>query len=78
MRKLEITSFPLFQVNVTMTVVFHIGNMAKDVDNLLKFVLDGLQKVAYTDDHSVAKIVIEKRHDAAHRFTFITLEPYTV
>jgi hypothetical protein len=41
LRSLKFKEPPLFlKVDLKVTAVFHIGNWAKDVDNLLKFILD--------------------------------------
>ena len=64
---LGISGFPLYggqgdDTTIQITVVFPITNMAKDIDNLLKFVLDTLQTVIYANDRLVMKVVAEKRH----------------
>ena len=55
---LGIHSFPLFEAQpIKITIVFAITNMAKDIDNLLKFVMDALQTVVYVNDRMVVKVV---------------------
>jgi Holliday junction resolvase RusA-like endonuclease len=69
--------YPFFQDDdVKLTIVFHVHNMNKDVDNLLKFVLDALRGVVYIDDRSILKVVAEKRHDL-HGFTEMAFTRHT-
>jgi hypothetical protein len=42
-------------------VSFHVMNTSKDVDNLLKFVLDALQTVLYSNDRFIYDIHARKR-----------------
>ena len=60
LKGLKFGQYPLFQVHLKITVAFHISNMTKDVDNLLKFVLDALQTIVYRNDRWVFKVVAEK------------------
>jgi Holliday junction resolvase RusA-like endonuclease len=76
-KDLKITDFPLLKVNLKIEVVFHVSNMAKDVDNLLKFVLDALNTVVYEDDRHVHKIVGTKYHSPLRGYTTISIEPMT-
>ena len=39
-------------------------NVANDVDNLLKFIMDGLQGIVYFDDKMIYKATIEKKQVA--------------
>ena len=71
-------TYPLFQVALKIQVTFHISNMAKDVDNLLKFVLDALQTIVYNDDRSVQKITAEKHHSPDRGYTTIAVEPFNI
>lgn len=49
---------------------------ARDVDNLAKTVLDGLNKVAYLDDHQVVELHVEKHYDVTPRLEVaITFDP---
>ena len=45
-----------------------------DIDNYIKSVLDGLNKVAYTDDRYIYKIEAEKRYTEYEARTEITIE----
>ena len=47
-----------------MEVMCYLTNVAKDVDNLLKFVMDVLQVIVYLDDKMVYKAAIEKKQVA--------------
>ena len=45
-----------------------------DIDNYIKSVLDGLNKVAYADDRYIYKIEAEKRYTEGEARTEITIE----
>ena len=45
-----------------------------DIDNYIKSVLDGLNKVAYADDRYIYKIEAEKRYTEYEARTEITIE----
>ena len=61
-----------------LTIVFGTSNKAKDTDNLLKFIMDALQKVVYADYQMVHKLVVEKQKiQAPHGFTKVKTEAYT-
>lgn len=45
----------------------------RDLDNVIKAVLDGLNGVAYHDDAQVTQIVAEKTVDRAHPATLIAI-----
>jgi Holliday junction resolvase RusA-like endonuclease len=60
------TDFPIFTgfpctLKLKVTVTFYINNLLKDVDNLLKFVLDGMQGTVYANDRDVYIVVTKKR-----------------
>lgn len=46
---------------VGVELTFYMGKTRPDLDNLVKLVLDGLNKVAYDDDIQVAQIIAERR-----------------
>jgi Holliday junction resolvase RusA-like endonuclease len=72
---LTFLQYPLFHVrHLKVTVAFYVSNMTKDVDNLLKFVLDALQMVVYTDDRCVYQIEASKWHSPDHGYTKISVE----
>jgi hypothetical protein len=49
--------FPLFVgANLTMNVPFSMMNTSKDLDNLLKFILDALQMVVFCNDKFLYEI----------------------
>jgi Holliday junction resolvase RusA-like endonuclease len=47
---------------ISIKVVILVNNVAKDIDNLLKFVLDILKSVIYANDRVVWAVVPEKWH----------------
>jgi Holliday junction resolvase RusA-like endonuclease len=56
---LGIHDFPLFGVPLKYIIVFGVSNPEKDVDNLLKFVMDALETVIYANDNKVRKVDME-------------------
>jgi Holliday junction resolvase RusA-like endonuclease len=77
LKSLKFDKFPIFKdVELKVTVVFHISNWLMDVDNLLKFVMDALEKIVYINDKCVNKIEAEKVLDPEHGFTTITVEVF--
>ena len=55
--------------------VFYLGTRRqKDVDNMLKLVLDGLNGVAWADDHQVTKTSTEKIHAPGDARTVVTIK----
>lgn len=61
-----VTDFPIFPgyhrtLKLKVTVTFHVNNLLKDVDNMLKFVLDGMQGTVYSNDRDVFIVVTEKK-----------------
>jgi Holliday junction resolvase RusA-like endonuclease len=51
MTELGITDFPFFErTRLQLKVTYGLSNNAKDVDNLLKFVMDALESVLYDND----------------------------
>jgi Holliday junction resolvase RusA-like endonuclease len=74
-----LSDFPLFMVQpLKVSVVFNVANMGKDIDNLLKFVMDTLQKLVYNNDRSVHFIECVKHHSPADGSTSIKVEPFVV
>ena len=62
---------------VTVAMRFYFANKRlPDVDNLVKSILDGLNKVAWKDDRQVARIEAERRFDTLERAEVI-ITPYT-
>ena len=59
---LSVGMFPMFDIAVSLEVkaIFFVSNMRKDVDNMLKFVLDALQGVVYPDDRIIVTIQAKK------------------
>ena len=57
-----IHSYPMFSSGTPLEVkvIFHVSNMRKDVDNLLKFVLDAMQGLVYVDDATIVHISATK------------------
>ena len=60
--ELAVAVFPMFDIAVSLEVkaIFFVSNMRKDVDNMLKFVLDALQGVLYPDDRIIVTIEAKK------------------
>jgi Holliday junction resolvase RusA-like endonuclease len=61
-----VVDFPIFPGNhrtlkLKVTVTFYINNLLKDIDNMLKFVLDGMQGTVYANDRDVYMVVTEKK-----------------
>ena len=77
LKGLQLGTYPVFSgelSEVRITVVFHVNNMLKDVDNLLKFVLDALETIVYANDRTVLQIVADKHYSPGHGFTTIAVE----
>ena len=79
LQEIGVTTFPIFDPEnhkeVTVVVDFYVANIRKDVDNMLKFVLDVLQTIIYRDDSCVFKVVATKIKTAvAHEKTEIKIE----
>ena len=56
-----VTNFPLFvEERVKIKVTFFVTNASKDIDNLLKFVMDALQGVIYPNDRMVFHAWVQK------------------
>ena len=55
-------TIPIFgdTTKIEMVIVCSITNESKDIDNLLKFIMDGLQSIIYRDDKMVYKATVEK------------------
>ena len=59
---LGVQQLPLFaEQRVKVTVDFYVTNLRKDVDNMLKFTLDILQGIAFSNDCNVFSVVANKR-----------------
>jgi Holliday junction resolvase RusA-like endonuclease len=55
-------------------VVFVSGTRRqRDVDNMLKLILDGLNGIAWADDHQVLRTVAEKGYDPGNARTVVTI-----
>ena len=55
-------TFPLFEngVKLKVTATFHVVDTRKDIDNLLKFLLDALAPVMYNNDNVIYSVVAKK------------------
>ena len=74
---LGISAFPFYGHHpITIRFVFGVANMARDIDNLLKFVMDALETVVYGNDRMVVGLVAVKRHTPVDGFTLIQVEPF--
>jgi Holliday junction resolvase RusA-like endonuclease len=61
MSDIGVTHFPLFlEERVKIKVTFFVTNAGKDIDNLLKFVMDALQGVIYPNDRMVFQALVKK------------------
>jgi Holliday junction resolvase RusA-like endonuclease len=72
------TDFPIFMgfpctLKLKVTVTFYINNLLKDVDNLLKFVLDGMQGTVYANNRDVY-IVVTKNKAFTTAFEYVDIE----
>lgn len=57
------------------TAEFHLGrNQRRDIDNMVKLVLDGLNKVAWEDDSQVVEITARKLFRAGQGRTVVSVE----
>jgi len=77
MLQFGISTFPFFsdEKKVKVTAIFGVSNEAKDVDNMLKFLLDAIQDVVYTNDNMVYKLVGTKIPVPIHQqYTMFSLE----
>ena len=76
MADLGTTDFPFFQGRkLKLTVTFALTNQAKDVDNLLKFVMDACEKVLYKNNALIWEAAEKKITVAsAEQFTQIQVE----
>jgi Holliday junction resolvase RusA-like endonuclease len=64
LNELGIVEFPVFQdqqhLKIQLNCTFYLHNEAKDVDNLLKFVMDALESVIYQNDRVVFETHLKK------------------
>ena len=79
------TQFPIFDptTNLRITVTFHVCRMTKDIDNLLKLILDVLNGVIYHNDAAVTMIVaqklrVESSNQSNHAFTDLTIAEHRI
>ena len=55
---------------------FHLAkHQRRDVDNMLKLILDGLNEVAWNDDHQVVEVIGRKHFDAGEGRTVVQVIP---
>ena len=76
---LGVSRFPMFAANTTLKVivVFYVANINKDIDNMLKFVLDVFQGSVYGNDNTICSIDAQKIHSMnGYEHTEITIENY--
>jgi Holliday junction resolvase RusA-like endonuclease len=80
MAQLGITDFPFFERRVLkLNVTFGLSNNAKDVDNLLKFVMDALESVVYDNDAWIVDVHAKKTTVLiAQQYTSFELEEVEV
>ena len=61
-REIGVTQFPIFSDDeLKVVATFHVTNTRKDIDNLLKFILDVMQGIVYGDDRFVFSAEIHKK-----------------
>ena len=58
--EIGVTELPIHRNVVNIIVNFHVRNVRKDLDNLLKFIFDVLEDVAYPNDAAVFGVVSNK------------------
>ena len=77
LRDLGFWNIPLYPRGTKLKAkcLFMLRRDNKDVDNLLKFILDVLQEIVYDNDKSVVKIEMEKRMGVDNPFSQISVEP---
>ena len=76
---LGVPQFPLFTANTSLkiAVVFYVANINKDIDNMLKFVLDVFQGSVYSNDKAICSVNAQKIHSIdGYEHTEITIENY--
>jgi crossover junction endodeoxyribonuclease RusA len=61
--------------DVALTGIVYFKDKRRDLDNILKPLLDALCKVAYADDRQVARLTFERRYDAKNPRVELTIEP---
>lgn len=78
LKALKFSEYPLFPtpVELKLTVTFYVTNNLKDNDNLLKFLLDAIQTILYSNDRQVVKIDSEKICVKAGGYTVFVVEPW--
>jgi Holliday junction resolvase RusA-like endonuclease len=55
------SDFPIFQdLPLKIEITFRVGNVLKDLDNMMKFAFDALQRVLYTNDRLIYKVFADK------------------
>jgi hypothetical protein len=55
------SDFPVFANRpLEMVLTFRVGNVLKDLDNMMKFAFDALQKVLYGNDRCIFKVLAVK------------------
>jgi Holliday junction resolvase RusA-like endonuclease len=69
-------TFPLFDdgVKLKVTCTFHVFDTRKDIDNMVKFLLDCLQSVLFKNDDMIYFIVAKKIHTARRDLEFTKFE----
>ena len=57
-----VTTMPLFleKIKLKVTVTFYVVNKTKDIDNMLKFLMDAFQTIIYPNDNMVYEVVAKK------------------
>ena len=80
LRQLGAVQFPLFpeQATVCVNATFHVSNMQKDIDNMLKFVLDVLQGPIFANDSAVLRVAVEKVEATSTEYTAIEIANWPV
>ena len=60
--EIGVSTTPVFATNLSLkvTVHFHVSNRKKDIDNMLKFVLDAMQHVVYGNDDTIHYVEVLK------------------
>lgn len=72
---LSVSTAPLFTTYLDLTIKFGVSDMSKDLDNMMKFIMDVLEDAnIYGNDRAVLKLRAEKMLSSSG-FTHVELSP---
>ena len=77
--ELRVVNFPLFSPaqKLKVQVEFQVKNHLKDLDNLLKFILDAMETVVYPNDRNIFEIIAKKKIVGDNEKTKLTVQEIT-